>query len=666
MRAKRISLWVVIVSFFLSLTPFIVNAAHGANTAVAGDFDSYVFSLSWQPAFCETKPDKKECVTQTPDRYDAKNLVLHGLWPNKNDDKQHKYFCGVKSSIKKLDNASTWCQMPAPDLSADTQKNLSSYMPGYASCLERHEWYKHGTCSGLESDAYFTLAYKLASKMADTNFGKYISANVGKAIDSDDLLAEFEKDFGQNSRKYVKLFCENLRGNSLLSEVRLYLSTDLSALRDLKDFLVSPSASEQGSCPQKIFIDPVRADAGPSNSSTGDSSTTPSAGQLSMPAPLLEKNHPVSWWFVFKFNAQAFTGCGSDAQRDCIFGGTVQEYSGKYSQQYVYASSETPMLKKGTGCVGDTLKDPVGATFDQVYNGSFNYVIWNDQFYDDPKIGGCSNSCSSPWGHSKGMVAWNKDGDGFVMQVSTPSWPASGSNQSPRTDGNTLGCVNDNNVKVSQHFFALKLSKDDLKLVLQALQNASVVTDPSNKQIVRNGGPSDLQELVNKLGEKSKGTTYSKVKLSFGAELISKPSGLHVPPWQLVSATLNKLPLRTATWWANPKIDTTTDSTVIRCWTQDLGTPGAVQIAISGNWDGTTFNLKGGPQSDANHAKIGVSLDQNQPYAVFGDLNQQGALSGDCGSSQNGRGGTFYIIKDKALFDSMTSLIAGDTADVAP
>src|SRR5947199_2640123 len=36
-------------------------------------------------------------------------------------------------------------------------------------------------------------------------------------------------------------------------------------------------------------------------------------------------------------------------------------------------------------------------------------------------------SCSSPWGHSKGVLAWNDAGEGFVMQVSTPSWPASGS-----------------------------------------------------------------------------------------------------------------------------------------------------------------------------------------------------------------------------------------------
>src|SRR5271167_5276619 len=102
-------------------------------------------------------------------------------------------------------------------------------------------------------------------------------------------------------------------------------------------------------------------------------------------------------------------------------------------------------------------------------------------------ISGCSESCGAPWGHSKGMLAWNDAGDGLVMQVSTPSWPAAGSATFPRkTDGNTLGCVKDNDVQVSQHFFALRLTKDDLVKVLMALNNASIVTDPKNPQLVNN------------------------------------------------------------------------------------------------------------------------------------------------------------------------------------
>jgi hypothetical protein len=250
----------------------------------------------------------------------------------------------------------------------------------------------------------------------------------------------------------------------------------------------------------------------------------------------------------------------------CRFGGQVQDYS-SFGQQFVFASSEQPNLAEGSNCAGDTTAEPVGATFDQVYGGSFFYVVWNDQFYDDPEISGCSQSCGGPWGHSKGMLAWNNDGEGFVMQVTTPSWPGAGNKLHPRkSDGNTLGCVEDDNVKVSQHFFALKLTRDDVVTLLKGLSNASVVTDTANPQVVNNGGPQDIQDLVEKLGSKSTSTKVINSTLLGGkVRLISKPSKMNVPPWQMVSATLGGVPLRAATWWAVPKIYSTNSSSQIAC-----------------------------------------------------------------------------------------------------
>lgn len=391
------------------------------------------------------------------------------------------------------------------------------------------------------------------------------------------------------------------------------------------------------------------------------------ADSESVPAPLLAKGHPVDWWVVFKFNSAAFPGCGGGATRTCLFGGDVHDYTA-FGQQFVYASSESPSFQKGNDCVGDTTTEPVGATFDEVYNNSFFYVVWNDQFYDDPSITGCTTECGAPWGHSKGMLAWNDAGEGLALQVTTPSWPAAGSKGSPRkTDGNTLGCVKDDNVEVSQHFFALKLTKDDLVKVLTALRNASVVTDPSNPQIANNGGPADVRELVESLGVKSGSTTYTKDTLSTGVELISKPSRLNVPPWQMVSALLGGAPLRVATWWARPKIYTTTASTTIACWSDTLGSPGPVEIATTGQWAGKSFGLTGGAGPNFNHAKVGVSTSPDNHYAIFGDMNQQGSASGPkCSSSQNGRGGLFYVVDDAELSGSLKNLIAGNTAPSGP
>ena len=102
---------------------------------------------------------------------------------------------------------------------------------------------------------------------------------------------------------------------------------------------------------------------------------------------------------------------------------------------------------------------------------------------------------------------------------------------------------------------------------------------------------------------------------------------MHVPPWQMVSSLLGGEPLRVASWWQDPEIPSTTATTAISCWDAALSTKtGAVQIATTGTWQGTTIGLKGGASPAGNHAKIRVSTGTH-PYAIFGDMNQQGSLT---------------------------------------
>jgi len=383
------------------------------------------------------------------------------------------------------------------------------------------------------------------------------------------------------------------------------------------------------------------------------------ASLAAQPAPLIDSNTPVDWWFVFKFNAKSFPTSCPAAQRKCPFGGTAQPYK-EFSQQFAFASSANPQLQQGGPCVGVTAADPVGATYGQLYNGKFFYVVWNDQFYDDPMA-----TEFAPWGHSKGMLAWDGSGNGLVMQVSTPDWPGSGSSGNPRrTIGNTLGCIaGDDDIEFSQHFFALKLNGGDVVAVLRALANASVVTDPKNPQIVNNGGPAAIQSAVNALGSKSASKQFTQAKVSSGVTLISKASGLHVPPWQMVSSLLGGEPLRAATWWADPEIPSTTASTPVACWDASLKhKPGAVDIAITGTWQGNAIGLEGISTPSGNHAKIGVSTGAHS-YAIFGDMNQQGSLT-NCTSGQDGRGGLFFVVDNAPLHDSVSALIKGDSAPV--
>jgi hypothetical protein len=159
--------------------------------------------------------------------------------------------------------------------------------------------------------------------------------------------------------------------------------------------------------------------------------------------------------------------------------------------------------------------------------------------------------------------------------------------------------------------------------------------------------------------------------LSSGVKVISKPSALAVPPWQMVSAKLGGVDLRVASWWAAPAIYSTDEGQTPTCWAPGLGTPGAVDIATSGEWSGTGIGLEGGDGPIFNHSKIGISTNAKTPLCIFGDMNQQGALAPDyahpnqaCSSSQNGRGGTFYVVSNAALWTSLTALLKGASAPI--
>mmetsp|Transcript_93006 Transcript_93006/g.165410 ORF Transcript_93006/g.165410 Transcript_93006/m.165410 type:complete len:570 (-) Transcript_93006:195-1904(-) len=424
------------------------------------------------------------------------------------------------------------------------------------------------------------------------------------------------------------------------------------------------------------YTSPAGSQRGIGSVSFGDEFKAVS-GSKKMLAPLLGDGSPVDWWFAFKPTTAAFPECSSKIT--CMFGGEAQEYKHGYGLQYILASSaagKTSPMQLHSDCLGNGA-DPVAATFAQVHSSSDvpNYVVWNDQFYDDPvpKIDpACEKYCGGPWGHSKGVMAWDADGVGFVMQVTTPDWPGSGTQSKPREQqGNTLGCCHDDNVEVAQHFFSLRLaSANDTRSVLEALQRASVVTDPKNEQLVKlTSGPSELAKIAQNLGKQvlDNVTPYQSnlsVRTSEGKQvrLIAKPSGLEVPPWQMVSALTGES-LRTATWWGEPAIPSTKDGVTPGCWDKKLGQPREVQIATSGAWNGKTFSLLGKPDADANHAKLGHSL--SGKLAIMGDMNQEGSLDGEreCKTSQNGRGGLFFVVEDEVLHTGLKSLLTGSTAD---
>ena len=233
-----------------------------ASIALAGACDSppsidhYTLALSWQPAFCESHAGKPECGALDSGDFAATNLALHGLWPNGAGD-EHPFYCGVAAAERSLDEAGEWCELPATGADQATQTDLAQVMPGSQSCLDRHEWTKHGTCSGLGGDAYFDAAARLVRDMQSTRLAKLLRGNIGMQVSRRNLLASFEQDFGAGTAAALELACRRNGGSAYLIEIRLALRPDAIGKPLSGNALFLFGRPPRGSCPAQIFIDPA-------------------------------------------------------------------------------------------------------------------------------------------------------------------------------------------------------------------------------------------------------------------------------------------------------------------------------------------------------------------------------------------------------------------------
>lgn len=185
----------------------------------AGGFDYYVLSLSWSPAFCAAdgarSPD--QCG---PGRHYG--FVVHGLWPQNER--------GYPAS----------CPDAAP-LPAGLDAKMLDLMPSLG--LVRHEWQKHGSCSGLAPDRYFS---RVRAAFAAVKIPASLRAPTGP-VEAD--LAQVERLFVDANPglapEMLAVQCKRF-----ISEVRVCLDKELKFRRcgsDVRD-----------SCRGRTTFPPVR------------------------------------------------------------------------------------------------------------------------------------------------------------------------------------------------------------------------------------------------------------------------------------------------------------------------------------------------------------------------------------------------------------------------
>jgi ribonuclease T2 len=178
------------------------GTARAQAPAQPGQFDYYLLSLSWSPEYCASpggarSPD--QCTSSR--RY---GFVLHGLWP------QHA--AGGYPAA---------CATAGADrVSRPLIDRMLPIMP--APALIRHEWDKHGTCTGLSVDAYFDQATRAYRSIQIPEAYRQPSADLPVAIDQ--LKAAFLTANPGLNDKDLTVVCKR----QYLEEVRVCLSRTLN------------------------------------------------------------------------------------------------------------------------------------------------------------------------------------------------------------------------------------------------------------------------------------------------------------------------------------------------------------------------------------------------------------------------------------------------------
>ena len=246
--------WVKIDCGYVNNSGVEISADDNKTCSIANQADSYVFAVSWQPAFCESKPDKPECATTDPSTYQASNFTLHGLWPNKESCGIDYGYCG---DVK--DKPANFCEYPSVNLNNIVRNQLGVVMPSVSSgsCLERHEWYKHGTCQSDLPDQYFEKASNLVHQFNESGISDFMKSHINRKVSLDDFRTVLDSSLGTGASTHIRLGCKN----GLLVDIYVNLPTEIKPDAKLKDLIFkAPPVPTDKSCQNGFRIDPIGQD----------------------------------------------------------------------------------------------------------------------------------------------------------------------------------------------------------------------------------------------------------------------------------------------------------------------------------------------------------------------------------------------------------------------
>ncbi|MBF0613450.1 MAG: hypothetical protein G8345_17485 [Magnetococcales bacterium] len=220
--------------------------------------DSFVLSLSWQPSFCASNSgrSKPECVNMKPTDYGASHFTLHGLWPNKSSCGINYGYCGsVCQDPPRNPGDPLWMCTAYPEVpwNGPIPASVNQVMPSIdaGSCLDRHEWFKHGTCAASwKPTEYFGFAAALVQEFNQSAPGQMITNSAGKQVSRAALMASIDDVFGQGASKRVSLECSN----DQLTGISFELPPNVDRTETLKELLQQGPAISRSKCDDSFSV----------------------------------------------------------------------------------------------------------------------------------------------------------------------------------------------------------------------------------------------------------------------------------------------------------------------------------------------------------------------------------------------------------------------------
>ncbi|MEC9368801.1 MAG: ribonuclease T2 [Pseudomonadota bacterium] len=215
------------VSTIAGLACWSLAASEASAGGKPGVFDYYTLTLSWSPTWCETDGKGRrepQCEGSRPYAF-----VLHGLWPQYSRGWPQECDTGAKP----------WVPRKVID-------SVLDIMP--STGLVIHEYRKHGTCSGLEPEAYYAAAREMFEQVRIP--ARYLSPTDYVTVTPAQIEEDFLKTNPELTADMLSISCGRERR---LREVRICFS------RDRKPTPCGVNEDQAKLCKlEKIVLPPVR------------------------------------------------------------------------------------------------------------------------------------------------------------------------------------------------------------------------------------------------------------------------------------------------------------------------------------------------------------------------------------------------------------------------